>query len=101
MKTLIIGMLIFFIFVPNTWAGRRLSVSWEPSVETDVAGYRIYIGIKPGIYISVKDVGCVYAWASEHFYKPRKYYVAVTAIDTSGNESTLSKECIIKITGAP
>ena len=100
MKTLIISMLIFFIFVPNTWAGRRLSVSWEPSVEKDVA-YRIYIGTKSGIYIYVEDVGCVRTWTSEQFYKPRKYYVAVTAVDTSGNESILSKECIIKITGAP
>ena len=60
---------------------------------TDLAGYKIYCGIKAGTYASPKNVGNVLTYPLSSLGLTQGVnYCAVTAYDTSGNESVKSNE---------
>jgi hypothetical protein len=93
-----------------------MELSWEVNPEEDVVGYRVYFGPKPGGYVRSYNVGNL-----THFRMPRvprgrpqpprgnsiveavhgrqppaqpklATFIAVTAYDSSGNESSPSEE---------
>ena len=69
----------------------KVKVMWDANVESDLAGYRVYYGLTSGDYNKVIDVGnqisCIISGLLD-----TTYYFAVTAYDTSGNESDYSDE---------
>ena len=70
-----------------------INVSWNPNTEEDLAGYRLYVGEASGQYGEPVDVGNVTGHVME--ITPEygaTYYFALTAYDTSGNESGYSDE---------
>ena len=86
------------------------TLSWDAPVTnedgselSDLGGYRIYYGGSPGSYYGSRDVGCASCLcrtepgtACEYELNGLNlgagtYYFAVTAYDTSGNESELSE----------
>jgi hypothetical protein len=69
-----------------------LTLAWDPNTEDDLAGYNVYYGIQSGNYDSVTDVGNVSQYTVSDLEPETQYYFAVTAYDTSGNESDLSEE---------
>ena len=69
-----------------------IKLAWDPSNEPDVAGYKVYYGTAPGTYGPPIDVGNVTSYALTGLIKGEKYYIAVTAYDTSKHESGFSKE---------
>jgi hypothetical protein len=78
-----------------------LTITWDaPKTNTDgspamVAGYNIYVGTASGFYTAVSDVGNVTSHTvSDLSLTERTYYIAITAYDTSGNESDFSNEVI-------
>lgn len=80
-------------------------LSWSPptanedgSPANDLAGYRIYIGTEPGRYGAPIDVGLVSEYVINGLEIGRTYYFAMTAFDSSGNESALSNELAKTIT---
>ncbi len=75
-----------------------VTLSWDPPTTnvdgtpvSDLAGYRIYYGLSSRNYSWVIDVGNVNTYKIENL-SPGTYYFAVTAYDTSGNESDYSNE---------
>ena len=69
---------------------KRFFLSWDRSVSPDVIAYRIYMGINGGAMISIADVGNVYSY--EYFAKiSGKYKFAISAINSNGVESDLSR----------
>lgn len=73
------------------------TLSWDPPAATaNLAGYRIYIGTAPGTYQQPLgqgfSVGNVTTYTLMGLSAGTRYYFSVTAIDTSGNESTYSNE---------
>lgn len=81
-----------------------INVSWNPNTEPDLAGYRLYVGEVSGQYGEPIDVGNVTGHVME--ITPQygaTYYFALTAYDTSGNESGYSDEatCFVPDSGAP
>ncbi|MGD8353521.1 MAG: fibronectin type III domain-containing protein [Pseudomonadota bacterium] len=75
-----------------------LLVSWtapttneDGSVLDDLAGYKLYYGTSSGSYSNVLDVGS-YTNAEIGNLPPGTYYLAVTAYDMYGNESSFSEE---------
>lgn len=81
-----------------------INVSWNPNTEPDLAGYRLYVGEASGQYGEPVDVGNVTGHVME--ITPQHgatYYFALTAYDTSGNESGYSDEatCFIPDGRAP
>ena len=59
---------------------------------TDLAGYKIYYGTSSHAYSTAIDVGNVTKHMVSNLENGVVYYFAVTAYDTSGNESNFSNE---------
>lgn len=59
---------------------------------TDLVGYKIYYGIASGAYDHSIDVGNVTTYTLTSLNKGQIYYAALTAYDTSSNESGYSNE---------
>jgi hypothetical protein len=58
---------------------------------TDLGGYKVYYGTSSGNYTVLKNVGNVTTYKVGNL-SSGLYYFAVTAYDTSGNESDYSNE---------
>lgn len=71
------------------------TLSWTLNSETDLAGYKIYIGTSPGSYTypgSPMVIGRIDSYAITGLPIGQTYYFAISAFDDSGNESGLSAE---------
>jgi hypothetical protein len=83
-----------------------VTFGWNANAESDLAGYRLYEGITPGNYIQVYDIPVSDltdpADPEYTITVPKNiYYWALTAYDTSGNESGYSDEVDSVKPGAP
>jgi len=71
----------------------KLIVIWNPNIEADLAGYWVYFGTKPR---AEENYSSAFFTSDTTFtidnLLPASYFIAVTAIDNSGNESGFSKE---------
>ena len=102
MKNLIIALAI--VLLATLAQAATINVSWNPNTEPDLAGYRLYVGEASGQYGEPVDVGNVTGHVME--ITPEygaTYYFALTAYDTSGNESGYSDEasCFVPDDRAP
>jgi len=77
---------------PVRSAGSALTLAWDPNTEDDLAGYKIYYGTQSGDYDSVIDVGDTTQYMVPGLDPETQYYFALTAYDTSSNESDFSAE---------
>ena len=73
--------------------GATLTVTWDANTEEDLAGYKVYCGTSPGSYgqpvvVDAEATSCQLTGLESQ----TTYYVAVTAFDTSANESDFSAE---------
>lgn len=68
------------------------TLSWSLNTETDLAGYKLYMGTASGVYSSITTMGKVTSYTISNLGLGTTYYFALTAYDTSGNESALSTE---------
>ena len=94
-NTFVLFLLSVFLALPLYGAG--IQVNWNPNTEDDLAGYKVYIGTASGSYTQHIDVGNKTSGVFENVNEKTKYYIAVTAYDTSGNESDYSEEATIDI----
>jgi hypothetical protein len=96
---MVVGALIFCMLMAAALShAAQIQVSWSPNTETDLAGYKLYSGTASGVYGDPVDVGNVTSHALT--LSPAvgtTYYFAVTAYDTSGNESGFSSEASVFI----
>ncbi len=77
-----------------------ITVSWQaPTLNedgsplTNLAGYKIYYGLQPGVYSSVIDINNVgMATYVIDGLAPGTYYIALTSVNAAGNESLPSGE---------
>jgi fibronectin type 3 domain-containing protein len=76
-----------------------MSLSWVAPSEnvdgsplTDLAGYRVYYGDSSRDYTDMTDVNSPTSTATAIVLPSGDYYVAMTALDQQGNESTYSNE---------
>lgn len=108
---LILGVMVL-LKTPDVLASGTGIYSWKPPTTnvdgskcTDLAGYRLYWGKESGYYSQSMDVsactGCPEPTGMEEeigciagLTPGATYYVAVTAYDTSGNESGYSNELV-------
>jgi hypothetical protein len=76
------------------WQPPQNRLNGAPLRPSDIAGYRLYIGEKPGQPERVVDVDDpMQTHQLLRGLKPgEKYYVAITAVDRQGQESPKSKE---------
>ncbi len=72
-----------------------ITLVWQPNTETDLAGYKVYIGERSQQYTQVIDVGKNTAYALDHLPRDKDFYFVVTAYDLQGNESSRSPEAML------
>jgi hypothetical protein len=72
-------------------AGYSLKVVWSANTEADLAGYKVYWGTASGTYPNSRNVGNTTSYTITGLTEGMKYYIAVTAYDTDGNESGYSE----------
>lgn len=88
-------LVLVALTIPLSAMAIGIKVSWSPNSESDIGGYKIYYGTTSGTYPNSIDVGNVITKDIIGFPLNTKYYFALTAYDTSGNESGKSAEASI------
>jgi len=78
------------------YADATIDVQWSANTEADLAGYKMYRGSTSGIYTTSQDVGITPSGTFANV-DDGTWFIAVTAYDTSGNESGYSNEVIAVI----
>ena len=70
------------------------TVSWNANTESDLAGYRIYVGTRSGSYgvVGPFEVTNATSFTVPNLPLGATYFFAVSAFDKSGNESAKSAE---------
>lgn len=82
--------------IPNAPA-QTVSVAWDASPEPDVTGYKLYYGTSSRSYHSMITVGSRTEYTFGDLTGMDIIYVAVTAIDSAGNESDYSRELALEL----
>ena len=82
---------ICLLFPASALAG-HLDLAWDPNSEPDLAGYRIYYGTSSGDYSDWIDVSKATSVRITGLSDDTEYFLALTAYDTSGNQSDFSGE---------
>jgi len=81
---------ILLVCHPDAHAGDAI-LTWAPNTEPDLAGYNLHYGTVSGTYSVVANAGNATTYTVTGL-GVGIYYFAVTAYDTSGNESGVSNE---------
>lgn len=82
--------------------GKDGGLSWDAVTDSDLAGYRVYLGAASGQYGSPKDVGNVTQVSRADLgLSDGVYFAAVTATDQAGNESGFSNEVNFRVDQTP
>lgn len=98
LKALILSLALAFSVISAALAG-SVTVLWDPNTEPDLAGYRVYYGTSSRNYSVMIDVGNVTSCQINNLTQGVRYFFAVTAYDTAGNESDFSEEVSTLILG--
>lgn len=72
------------------------TLEWDAVTAANFRGYRIYYGPEPDMYLQFRgdgiDVGNVTTYTVRGLASRSRYYFAVTAYDSSSNESDFSQQ---------
>jgi hypothetical protein len=93
-------VLLLFGIAATGWAG-DVTVAWNANTETDLAGYKVYVGTAPGAYGNPTIIGAQTTYTITGLAAGTTYYIAVTAYNTSGLESGFSNEVSTTTPGTP
>jgi hypothetical protein len=77
------------------------TLTWSPNIESDLAGYNVYVGHASGSFGLPISVGNTTAFQVTGLTVGQTYKFAVTAVDASRNESSFSNEAIKVIVAIP
>jgi hypothetical protein len=81
--------------VPSPTTNRSAILSWTLGTESDLAGYKVYVGTASGTYNypgSPFTVGKANTYTISNLPISQTYFFAISAFDTAGNDSALSAE---------
>jgi len=85
-------ILAILAFLPVSSMAGSATLNWQPNPENDLGGYRVYYGISSRSYGPPLNVNTATTCTLNTLSDGATYYFAVTAYDTSGNESGFSDE---------
>jgi len=87
----VLGLALILGLAGNLFAATA-TVAWNANTETDLAGYKVHYGTTAGSYGTTIDVGNVTSYTVSGLTAGTTYHFAVSAYDTSGNQSALSSD---------
>ena len=80
----------------TTLAPNTATLAWDAVTHPSLAGYRVYYGTAPGVYLQSAgqglNVGNVTTYMVTGLASGRRYYFAAKAVSTSNSESAFSNE---------
>ena len=94
-----VAILPFSVFAASGGATASVKLAWNPSISTNVVGYKIYFGLASGVYnntISVTSSTSTNATVTG-LIQGTTYYFAATAVDALGGESPFSNETLYAV----
>ena len=78
------------------------TIGWDPSVSTNVVGYKVYYGNSSRHYTNVTSVASATTSLRITGLNPRTaYFIAVTSVNSLGNESAYSTETYLETPAVP
>lgn len=78
-----------------------LTLAWNPVPETNIQGYRLYVGTASNQYAQVYETGNAVSFAVGDLVSGQTYYFAVKAVAINGDESERSEELIVPVSSRP
>ncbi|HVV00866.1 MAG TPA: fibronectin type III domain-containing protein, partial [Verrucomicrobiae bacterium] len=94
------AFLACLFFSARVHAAGAVTLAWDASTSTNVAGYRIYCGPSSGNYTNFTSPGKVTSTTISNLVDGGTYYFAATAYDTYGQESDFSTELQVTLPGS-
>lgn len=82
--------ILFFLVCFSVGILQSATLRWDANKEPDLSGYMVYCGSESGIYDYLVDVGNTNSWPIPP--EIGRYYMVITAYDSTGNESGFSQE---------
>jgi Fibronectin type III domain len=73
-----------------------VQLSWNANTETNLAGYKLYMGTASGVYGAPTSLGVVTTTTLKTLVPGTTYYFALTAFNTAGQESAKTSELSYK-----
>jgi hypothetical protein len=96
----LLGLAVMLISFP-IFAAVNVPLAWNPSINTNVAGYKIYYGLASHDYTQSVNVGNVTNTTIVGLSENTTYYFAATTYDAAGVESAFSNEAIYLFKAPP
>lgn len=90
---LVFGIALAIVGSAGNIFAAQAQVAWNPDV-SQVAGYKVYCGLSSGNYASILDAGNNTTYTLQNL-AASTYYIAVTAYDSSNNQSGFSPELVV------
>jgi hypothetical protein len=72
----------------------HVTLEWDPNTESDLAGYKMYVGSASGVYGAPIDVGLATTYTVTNLQSGHTYYFAVSAYNSARLESGKSNEVV-------
>jgi hypothetical protein len=89
-RFLLVGAVTLLQF--SAIASQSVTLTWSPSADTNVAGYKLYYGVSSQTYTNSIEVGNVTNTIITGLADDTTYFFAATTYDSTGAESDFSNE---------
>ena len=94
----VFGLTLFLFSVASVSHAKNVTLTWDPSQEAEVAGYKVYYGTKSSTYTGSEfvegpspiDIGIATNASFVGLDDTTSHYFAVTAYNSKGEESAYS-----------
>lgn len=77
---------------PPPTSSTQALLTWGAVTDSKLAGYKVYVGTRSGVYGTPVDVGNVTSYTVSNLLVGTTYYFVVTSYSSSGSESPYSNE---------
>jgi hypothetical protein len=92
---------LFVAEFPSVAVAQGVSLGWNPSTSTNVAGYAVHYGTESGVYTTRIDAGTNTSASISGLSGGMTYYFVVSAYDAQAVESNPSNEAMFTVAAAP
>jgi hypothetical protein len=87
--------------IPTKQYGAQAELAWDPSPSPEVAGYKIYFGVREGVYSYQRDVGNVTSASVKDLPPGQTFHFVVRAYDSERLESEPSNDVDTTVVNEP